>query len=243
MNCKDNKYDFNYNLQEYHNYKSMMELSDDIFHDFKNILSNISGLTQLSLLETESKELKTNLKSIYKATSEFKDALIRYQELMKGNLKNEKIPVQINEILKKTIEMVRFRFYNNKIANIKLVTNIHSNIKVLSNAYELNQAFLNIIMNGLDAMEKTGGTLTISVLNIEDAVCVIINDTGIGISENDLKNIFSKPFTTKEHGSGLGLKIAKATIEDHDGNISIKSIENKGTTVTIRLPIYKEHYD
>lgn len=241
--CKDNEHDFNYDLQEYQNYKLMIELSDGIFHDFKNILTNISGLTQLSLIETEAKELKTNLKSIYEATSEFKEVLIRYQELMKGNLKNEKLPVQLNEIIKRSVEMVRFRFCNNKIGNIRLVTNIHSNIKVLCNSYELYQAFLNIIMNSIDAMEIKGGTLSISVYNVEDYVCIGVNDTGVGIEESDFEKLFQEQFTTKAHGSGLGLKIVKSTIEDHGGSISIKSKKDIGTEVNIYLPIHKERDD
>ena len=78
------------NLYEYQNYKLIKELSDGIFHDFKNILANISGLTQLSLVETEANALKSNLKNIYHATSEFKEALNRYQELMDGSLTSEK---------------------------------------------------------------------------------------------------------------------------------------------------------
>lgn len=243
-NDKENNFDNDYDLEEYQNFKMMMKLSDGIFHDFKNILTNISGLTQLSMLEAETQELRSNLNSIYKATSEFRDALNRYQKMMKGNDKIEKVPNQLNEIINKTISMVRFRFIEkDKCSNIKLVTNIHSNIKVLSNSYDLNQTFLNIIMNSIDAMEEKGGILTMCVYNIEDFVCVSIKDTGVGIPENDLKNIFEKTFTTKVHGSGLGLKIAKATIEDHGGSISIKSVKDKGTEVNVLLPIYKEHDD
>lgn len=241
--CKENEHDFDYNLQEYQNYKLIMELSDGIFHDFKNILTNISGLTQLSLIEAETKELKSNLRSIYAATSEFKEALIRYQDLMSGKLISEKKAVQLNDIIKKSIEMVSFKFTCNKIGDIRLVTSIHSNVKILCNSYELHQAFLNIVMNGIDAMENTGGTLSISIYNIDDFVCIGINDTGVGIEESNFKKIFIEQFTTKTQGSGLGLKIAKATIEEHGGSISIKSKKNRGTWVNIYLPIYKDEDD
>lgn len=237
-NCKEFKHDFNYNLQEYQSCKLMLELSDGIFHDFKNILSNISGLTQLSLLKTENQEVETNLESIYRATTEFKDALDSYHNLIRGNLKSKRIAVQLNVIICRAVEMVQFKFYGKKINNIELVTNIHSNIKVLCNSNRLYQAFLNLIMNAIDAMEETGGTLSISTFIIGDYVGVKIVDTGIGISEENMKKIFKNKFTTKDHGSGLGLKITKSTIEDHGGNIKIKSIENRGTEVIICLPTH-----
>lgn len=242
-NCKEYEHDFTYNLQEYQNYKLMLEFSDGIFHDFKNILSNISGLTQLSLLKTESQELETNLNNIYKATIEFRDALTWYHGLMKGNLKTRRVPVQLNGIISRALEMVQFKFSDNKINNIKLVINVHSNIKVLCNSYRLYQAFLNIIMNGIDAMEDMGGILSISSSYSDDFICVKISDTGCGIAEENFNKIFRQQFTTKEHGSGLGLRITKSTIEDHGGDISIKSIKDKGTEVNIYLPIYKSEDD
>lgn len=221
----------------------MLELSDGIFHDFKNILSNISGLTQLSLLKTENQEVETNLESIYRATTEFKDALDSYHNLIRGNLKSKRIAVQLNVIICRAVEMVQFKFYGKKINNIELVTNIHSNIKVLCNSNRLYQAFLNIIMNGIDAMEDMGGILSISSSYSDDFICVKISDTGCGIAEENFNKIFRQQFTTKEHGSGLGLRITKSTIEDHGGDISIKSIKDKGTEVNIYLPIYKSEDD
>lgn len=98
-------------------------------------------------------------------------------------------------------------------------------------------------MNGIDAMEETGGILSISTFLIDDHVLVKISDMGIGISEENMKKIFIEEFTTKDHGSGLGLNISKATIEEHGGKITIKSIENKGTEVNIYLPTYKGQDD
>lgn len=217
-----------------------IELSDEFFHDFKNILANISGLTQLSILKAEDKELKINLNDIYKATSEFAEALIRYQKLIHGDNKREKTVHSLEEILKKAFSMVKFRFVEGNMgSNIRLVVNFKSDSKVLCNSYELNHVLLNIIRNGIDAMEEEGGTLTLSVYNKGDLVCTIIKDTGMGISEENMENIFNNAFTTKINGSGLGLKIAKEVIEDHGGTIDLKSKINEGTEVDVCLPIYR----
>lgn len=194
-------------------------------------------------METEANALKSNLKNIYHATSEFKEALNRYQELMDGSLTSEKKAISLNEIIDKSIDMLEFRFSHNNLGNIRLVRDIRSNSKVFANSYELNQVFINIVMNSIDAMEKSGGTLNISIYNIEETVCIRFNDTGVGISEVNRKKIFNKSFTTKSNGSGLGLPIAKATIEEHGGTINIKSKINQGTEVKILLPIYNENHD
>lgn len=238
---EDRKDDFLDHLHDYQHCKLMMNLSDNIFHDFKNILANISGLTQLSLIETEAKKLKTNLKDIYEATFDFKEALNRYQQLMKGPLGDEKEIIRVEDILRNSLGTVEYRFSNNNLGNIKLVTDLRSNSKILSNCYELNHAFINIIINALDAMEENGGTLAISIYNIEDTICIRFKDTGVGISEDNLNKIFQRFYTSKPHGSGLGLTLAKETIEDHGGTINVKSRINYGSEVNITLPIFKDN--
>lgn len=233
-----------YTYKEYEDLKEMTKLSDGIFHDFKNILSNISGLTQLSMLVAESQDLQNNLKSIYEATSEFKFALNRYEELMHGVNRFSKSPCQLHEIIDKAISTVNYRFIDkNSRSNIKLITNINTDIEILCNPYEVNQAFLNLIMNSIEAMEESGGTLSINVYGIDDLVCISIKDNGPGISEGEINSIFNYRFTTKEKGSGLGLNIAKATIEDNGGKIDLTSLKGKGTEVRVYLPIYKKHRD
>lgn len=177
---------------------------------------------------------------IYKATSEFREVLTRYQMLIHGDNKREKTFHSLNEILKKSVSMVKFRFIEGNMgSNIRLVVNSKSDSKVLCNSHELTHVFLNIIRNGIDAMEEEGGTLTLSIYNKGNLVCARIEDTGMGISQENIENIFKSAFTTKINGSGLGLKIAKEVIEDHGGIIDLSSKINEGTQVDVCLPIYR----
>lgn len=102
---------------------------------------------------------------------------------------------------------------------------------------QLNQVFLNILMNGIQAMPD-GGTLSIKTWIEGDTAFVALGDTGKGIPSSNLPKIFDPGFTTKGVGigSGLGLSICYNIIKNHDGKIEVTSEPDKGTTFTIRLP-------
>jgi len=109
---------------------------------------------------------------------------------------------------------------------------------ILVDPDQVQQVFVNIILNAAEAMTK-GGSLTIRSRRSPDADSIIVTfaDTGHGISEEVRERIFDPFYTTKEHGTGLGLSISYGIIEQHGGTISVDSIIGKGSTFTISLPI------
>ncbi len=100
----------------------------------------------------------------------------------------------------------------------------------------LKQAFLNLVLNAIQAMEK-GGVLRIESMLRGDNVEVSIADSGSGITEENKKKLFSPFFTTKKSGTGLGLAITYRIVENHRGTIDVESIPGKGTTFTVRIPV------
>jgi signal transduction histidine kinase len=100
----------------------------------------------------------------------------------------------------------------------------------------MKRAFVNVIQNAIDAMPQ-GGTLTASSKQSDHTVEIALSDTGSGMPEEVMRNLW-KPFqTTKAKGLGLGLAICKRIVDAHEGSISVKSKAGEGTTVTIRLPL------
>jgi two-component system NtrC family sensor kinase len=102
----------------------------------------------------------------------------------------------------------------------------------------LNQVFLNILTNASQAI-KDGGRITIRT-RVEDEFAEIeIEDSGAGIEPEHLPHVFDSGFTTKSagEGTGLGLAISKQIVDDHNGEISVESVEGQGTTFRIRLPV------
>jgi two-component system, NtrC family, sensor kinase len=102
---------------------------------------------------------------------------------------------------------------------------------------ELRKAFLNLILNGLEAMEE-GGRLTIRVdfAPDSDVIRVSIEDTGVGMSEETLSRVFDMCFTTKPQGTGLGMAIARSVIARHGGDLRLQSAPRLGTKVVVNLP-------
>jgi len=102
----------------------------------------------------------------------------------------------------------------------------------------LYEAFLNILMNAMQAMPE-GGTITVELADRQDALTIVFSDEGEGIPDDILKRIWQPFFTTKDKGSGLGLPIVRKIVEGHGGTVRIENGPLKGVQVTVTLPVGK----
>jgi len=101
---------------------------------------------------------------------------------------------------------------------------------------QIKQLFLNIFLNGIQAMEG-GGRLSVEVLPLDNGkVLVRVTDTGGGIAEENLDRIYDPFFTTKKGGTGLGLSICYSIVKSHQGEIEVRSRLGQGTTVLVTFP-------
>ncbi|GAI83188.1 unnamed protein product, partial [marine sediment metagenome] len=128
--------------------------------------------------------------------------------------------------------------------NIEIVKKYQSYLpEIFADPSQIQQVFVNIIMNAADAM-NTKGLLTISTRSIEtnDYVEVSFTDTGSGIPPDKIDRVFEPFFTTKGvgHGTGLGLSISYGIIQRHGGNIKVFSRVGEGSTFLVTLPKIKE---
>jgi signal transduction histidine kinase len=110
--------------------------------------------------------------------------------------------------------------------------------EAMLDARELRKAFLNLVLNGLEAL-GAGGRLTVSTGYSAETrtVTVVVEDTGVGMSDETLSRMFDLFFTTKPHGTGLGMALARSVIDLHAGELAITSTVGKGTRVSVRLPV------
>jgi signal transduction histidine kinase len=152
----------------------------------------------------------------------------------------KKSPVDLNEVLRKVILLLKFQLRSQAI---QLLENYNDHLPlVLGDSNHLQQAFLNILLNSIQAMPE-GGKLKLrtdwSSKRRNGRIMVEFSDTGSGIEAKNLDKIFDPFFTTKGVGSGtgLGLSISYGIIREHGGNIDIKSIPGKETLVKILLPV------
>ena len=104
---------------------------------------------------------------------------------------------------------------------------------------QINQVLLNLLLNAIQAMEKPGA-IHVSLRQDHESALITVADEGKGILPENLDNIFRPFFTTKGHGTGLGLSLARRIVEAHGGSIRVRSQVGKGTQFEVRLPIARE---
>jgi len=120
--------------------------------------------------------------------------------------------------------------------NIQVVTSFDETPQMLLDGEQIRRVLLNIIQNAVQAMPE-GGRITLRIGVEEGGVLVSVEDTGVGIPEENLSRLFTPLFSTKSNGVGLGLTISKQIVEAHGGEIILETEVDKGSTFTIRLPL------
>ncbi|MEA3471374.1 MAG: ATP-binding protein, partial [Thermodesulfobacteriota bacterium] len=142
--------------------------------------------------------------------------------------------IAIRDLIRSSLKMVEAQASEK---NIEIKTNISPEIDtVLLDPDRMNQVFLNLYLNAIQAMDE-GGILTAD-LSREGLkkIKIVISDTGNGIPRKDLGKVFDPYYTTKPSGTGLGLAIVHRIVEAHHGEIKMESKQGRGTNVTIILP-------
>lgn len=144
------------------------------------------------------------------------------------------VKVKPDDLLKQTLALLKQEIGNRDVSVELVIPETVPVIPVDKN--QIKQAFFNIIRNAFQAMPD-GGSLTISVSTSDRFVAISFRDTGTGIEPEDLGSIFEPYHTTKFDGSGLGLMIVQRIVQDHGGQIEVLSKPEKGTVITILLPL------
>jgi len=156
----------------------------------------------------------------------------------------EKALTNVNDVLHSSMNIVRNKA---DFFDIKLITDFDpALLRVKADSSQLQQVFLNMIVNAADAMEGKG-TLTVTTRNIsennQDFIEVVFRDTGPGIPQDNLEKLFEPFFTTKPvgKGTGLGLAVSHGIIQDHGGKIAVRTKLNEGSSFIIKLPAQREN--
>ncbi|MCX7769624.1 MAG: ATP-binding protein [Proteobacteria bacterium] len=218
-------------------------MSASLAHEVKNPLIVISGmLNRLEKLikDKENGELHETLQIIKKEVERIQGIMNRLTEFYKPQpIRRER--KNINELIIETIKLTQH--YLERFKNVNIVTKLSDNVPEISyDKGQIQQVLVNLIINAAQSMPK-GGTITISTsLNEQEcngnSIRIDVEDTGVGIPEENIEKIFQPFFSTKppEEGTGLGLSISKDIIEKHSGKIKVKSEVSKGTCFSIFLP-------
>lgn len=251
---------------------SLGTLLSGVAHELNNPLSNISSSNQIlteelqeSLEKSRTTGAITDSAFVRELLSQINDQTDRARNIVRSLLEFsrdkdfKKQSLQLRPLFEETIRFVKGQIP----ANTTIRIDVPGDLSINADKQRIQQAFLNLIKNALDALAADGGDITVKarrhsaidkvgdddgIYNYlkyrgkctveEDTVDIEIHDTGAGIPEEALPKIFDPFFSTKDvgKGSGLGLFIVHEIIEEHDGCIAVDSQPDKGSTFLIRLP-------
>ncbi len=223
---------------------SLGKLAAGIAHEINNPLGGILIYSHLLLEDTSRKSPHyENLKKIVKETSRCKDIVKGLLEFARPK-EPEVSQIDLNDVVDRSLAIVEKQAL---FQNIKIIKAYMPGLpKIVADGSQLQQVFMNIIINAAEAMDGKG-VLSLSTSLDTDGACIEakISDTGHGINEEDKKRLFEPFFSTKEvgKGTGLGLAISYSIIQIHQGTIDVKSEEGKGSTFTVRLPVKRKNKD
>ncbi len=225
-------------------------LAGGIAHDFNNILSGIFGYSQLAQMNIKTpQKVLDSLSNIVKASqraSELVQQILTFTRQEEYEKKPYCIYLEVNEVLK----LIR----SSIPVNIKIQNRLISRSLVSADPTKIHQVVMNLCTNAYHAMEDSGGTLTVSLDDVDISesrflktrkmpkgryLLLKIIDTGCGMDAKTLEKVFEPYFTTKKmgQGTGLGLPIVQAVVEEHDGFLDVESSIGTGTQFSLYFPI------
>jgi signal transduction histidine kinase len=213
---------------------SIGTLAAGMAHEIKNAL--VAGKTFVaSLLE---KHQDTELVAIVRREMDRIDSIVSQMLKFASSPRPEFAAIHLHDVLDFSLRLVDPHFKGKSIA-LNRAFRAAADV-VEGDDYQLQQAFVNLFLNSLEAMPPHG-TLTVGTGPSNGRnLLVTVSDTGTGISPEIIDRLFEPFFTTKPNGTGLGLPITRRIIYEHGGSISVESQPNKGATFTILLPAFDQ---
>ena len=215
------------------------QLIAGVAHELNNPLTAVMGYTQLVQTTPDlDRSVRRDMQKIY-------DQADRAAKIVQNLLtfareyRAERQAVDVNEVLRRTLDL---RLYQLQVENIIIETNFSSDSLITwADGNQLQQVFLNLINNAQDAMvaHRGGGYLRLVTEREGDRIRIDVIDDGPGLSSEARQHLFEPFFTTKEvgRGTGLGLSICFGIVSEHGGEIQVHSERQKGTTMTVFLPM------
>lgn len=210
---------------------SIGALASGIAHEINNPLAAITGYAEAIMDEWDPTLMRNYATKIVSSAGRASEVIKWLSKHSRDANDTNAVDVDINDIVRGSLESIRL---TRTCPDIEVVTSLEKVPMIVGNMSELQQAFVNLINNGAEAMPE-GGKLSISTRTVVGGVEVEISDQGVGIPEENLTRIFDPFFTTKEvgEGTGLGLYVVSMIVTRHKGKIRVTSAEGEGTTFTL----------
>jgi PAS domain S-box-containing protein len=224
---------------------TMGELAASVAHEVKQPLaaaanSATAGLNWLNSRPPNLQKARNSLKRIVQESDRASDILTRIREMLQ-KAPMTKTLLSINDVVKDVVAVAKEQLRRHQVS---LKTELAADLpKVLGDRIQLQQVLLNLVINAIEAMAAVRkGPRQLLIRSCSDlleerrAVLVVVRDSGLGLSEKDVAQIFKAFFTTKSQGMGMGLSISRSIIEAHGGRLSAQKNNGRGATFQFALP-------
>jgi signal transduction histidine kinase len=224
------------------------QLASELAHEIGtplNIIAGRAALTKETLAERE--PVQKNLDIILTQTGRITKTVQQLLSFARRK-RPERKRFDVNQLLETTLDLLDYQVQRQ---GVSVKRRLEADLPFLkADADLLQQVVVNLLLNSLQSMPE-GGTLQISTsqrrivregleFGAQDYVVISVEDTGVGMDEGTMRNLFTPFFTTKEKGTGLGLTITHRIVQEHGGWIDVKSNVGKGSVFTVYLPALRE---
>jgi signal transduction histidine kinase len=214
------------------------EMASGILHELNNPLTSVVGFAQLLAQQDLPEHAREYARIINNEGQRVANIAGRIVDFARHE-KPERVYTDINQLIESTLEL---QAYEMEAGNIKVTTQLDPDLpRTMADAGQLQQVFLNIILNAKMEMQSAHGKgkFLVKTEAIDNTIRISFEDDGPGIAKENLERIFEPFFTTKEVGTatGLGLSICHEIIANHNGQIYARSTPGKGATFIIELPV------
>jgi PAS domain S-box-containing protein len=215
------------------NFAALGEMSAGIAHEFKNSLATIVGYAQMSTTETDVATLHQYAREVHKesqALSRMVTDFLNFARPVKTSIND----VDLTELLRSTLADLR----NLRPGSYDVRFQALTKAVIPCDQTLMRQSFLNLLINAVEALDAPG-VISVCVDSMKDgeSVRVLVEDTGRGIPGDVVPKIFLPFYTTKAHGTGLGLSLVQKIVLAHNGRIEVQNVESGGTRFTVTLPM------
>ncbi len=224
-------------------------MANGIAHDFNNALAPILGFSELLLMKPESmadpEKVKSYVEMINMAARDSAKVVSQLREFYRHRDEGDIFtPVVVNELVEQVISVTQPRWKDQALAagvNIRICTELGNVPTVAGNEAELREVLANLLFNAIDAIPERG-TVTVRTETQGRWLVITISDDGIGMSDEVRTRCLEPFFSTKDdQGTGLGLGSVYGIVRRHDGEIDIQSEADRGTSVTVSLPLERRN--
>lgn len=211
------------------------KVMDEVTHEVRNPLTSIGGFVRRVYGRLpDGDPNKKYLEMVLEDVARLEKMIKQLVDLVTASVSHRE-PMNINDVVIDALKSFEKEFEKH---NIEIRTELINDPPLIPiDKVKMTMAFDNLIKNAIEAMQRTLKMLTIRNCLTDKYIEVKVSDTGKGIPEDKIKQIFEPFFTSKVYGPGLGLTFVQRIIREHGGTISVESEHGKGATFTIRLPL------